>query len=587
MARSSPPASPESFSSLLRLRRATLMLLLTFVVIVVAAGWYHLDGQYNDAVDNAFRTARSTALTVESHASRTFGETFKVVAGIGDVYRTGVDLDVVDEDYLHKLMVEKLVGMPYVSNFLIVDPGGRAIASGHSYPVDTKINLFDMTPARPPADSGDTYVGSLYRGGEYGGGENWFLPVGMKVHGAKGNVIAIVVGIMRPAYFSAFYENLDVGPAGRVTMWTAEGYLVASMLNERSRVGDFDPEIKQYVSTMAERVKPGAPMVYAARMGGVREVNAHGRLDNLPLTVSVYLNGDDYLNTWRQTRDRIMAGILAIIFAMAVFAVIILKQLERTRENEEALRHAKAVAEDANEAKSRFLAHMSHEFRTPLNAIMGFSDIIKSKVMGDTIAPIYTSYADHIHRSGEHLLNIVNDILDMAKVESGAQQILAQAVDIGGVVTRAVSFVEQLAAQFDLNLTADVPPRLPQVLGDERFIRQVLINLLSNAIKFSATGSTVDIRAILSHRGSLDLTVTDRGPGIEPMILKRIGEPFLQGNPALSRVGQGTGLGLSICKHYMGLLGGELVIESAPGVGTTAIMRFPPALLIAETPAVA
>ncbi len=564
------------------------MLLLTFVVIVVAAGWYHLNGQYNDAVDNAFRTARSTALTVESHAARTFGETFKVIAGLGDVYRSSVDLDVVDEEYLHNLMVEKLSGMPYASNFLIVDPDGRPLASAQVYPVDKALNLFEKTPASPTAGSDDVYVGSLYRGeGEYGGNERWFLPVGMKVRGSKGDVIAIVIGIMKPSYFSAFYENLDVGPAGRVTMWTADGYLVASMLNERSRIGDFDPEIKQYVSTMSARVKPGAPMVYAARMGGVREVNAHGRLDNLPLTVSVYLNGDDYLNTWRQTRDRIMAGILAIIFAMAVFAVIILKQIERTRDNEEALRHAKALAEDANEAKSRFLAHMSHEFRTPLNAIMGFSDIIKGKVMGDTIAPVYVSYADHIHRSGEHLLNIVNDILDMAKVESGAQQIQAQAVDVGGVVTRAVSFVEQLAAQFDLHLATNIPPRLPQILGDERFIRQVLINLLSNAIKFSAPGATVQIRAILSQRGSLDMMVVDHGPGIEPMILKRIGEPFLQGNPALSRVGQGTGLGLSICKHYMGLLGGELVMESELGAGTTAIMRFPPALLIAATSAVA
>jgi signal transduction histidine kinase len=477
-------------------------------------------------------------------------------------------------------MTEKLSGMPYISTFLIAKVTGEPIASARAYPIDGAYNVFTRTPIAPPEGPNPIYVGDLYRGSSGGEPENWYLPVGMKMRDHDGHLMALVIAVIKPSYFGAFYETMDVGHAGRITMWTADGHLVASRLSERSRIGDFDPEIKQYVSTMNERLGADAPIVYAARLGAMREVNAHGRVDSLPLTVSVYLNGEDYLAAWRQTRDRIVAGILAIIFSMFVFAVIILKQLERTRANEEALRHAKALAEDANEAKSRFLAHMSHEFRTPLNAIMGFSDIIKGKVMGDVIAPVYTSYAEHIHRSGEHLLNIVNDILDMAKIESGAQSIQRQAVDIEAVVGRAVSFVEQLAAQFGLKMTRDVAAHLPPVSGDERFIQQVLINLLSNAIKFSTPGSEVVVRTGLTGRGNLDISVTDRGSGIEPMILKRIGEPFLQGNPALSRVGQGTGLGLSICKHYMELLGGELLIESAPGSGTTAIMRFPANLLL-------
>jgi signal transduction histidine kinase len=582
MAQTISSARPDSLTSLQRLRRATFLLLLTFIAIMVGAGIYHLSSQYNDAVETAFRTARSTTLTVESHAARTFGETYKVLSGIADVYRVANDLGGVDEEYLHGVMAEKLADMPYVSTFFIVHPDGRVVASGRQFPTDRTVDLFAMTPTRPPADDSLDYVGALYRGAANGGADTWFLPIGRKILDKDGRLAAAAVAIVRPAYFSNFYETLDVGPAGRVTMWTADGHLVASMLNERSRIGDHDPEIVQYVSAMRERAGNRAPLVYAARMGGVREVNAHGQVGDLPFIVSVYLNGDDYLVGWRQTRDRIMAGILAIIFAMGVFTVIILKQLDRAAENEEALRHAKAVAEDANDAKSRFLAHMSHEFRTPLNAIMGFSDIIKGKVMGDVIAPVYTSYAEHIHRSGEHLLNIVNDILDMAKIESGAQSVQHQAVDMAGVVDRAISFVEQLAAQSDLRIDAAVAPRLPRVTGDERFIRQVLINLLSNAIKFSPPAGRVLVRADITAYGDLDVSVTDQGSGIAPMILKRIGEPFLQGDPALSRAGQGTGLGLSICKHYMDLLGGELLLESSPGSGTTATMRFPPALLTNE-----
>jgi signal transduction histidine kinase len=120
------------------------------------------------------------------------------------------------------------------------------------------------------------------------------------------------------------------------------------------------------------------------------------------------------------------------------------------------------------------------------------------------------------------------------------------------------------------------------VLGDERFVRQVLINLVSNAIKFSPAGRAVLVRTAVTHDGALDLSVIDHGHGIEPMILKRIGEPFLQGNPSLSRAGQGTGLGLSICKHYMDLLGGELLIDSTLGVGTTVTMRFPRELRVTD-----
>ena len=139
---------------------------------------------------------------------------------------------------------------------------------------------------------------------------------------------------------------------------------------------------------------------------------------------------------------------------------------------------------------------MSHsEFRTPLNAIMGlFRTLSRASFMGEQVAPVYMGYADHIHRSGEHLLNIVNDILDMAKIESGAQPVLHDAMDISAVIVRSLSFVEQMAHQSKVALKSDIAQTLPRVSGDERFVRQVLINLLSNAIKFSAPGDMVRVQ---------------------------------------------------------------------------------------------
>jgi signal transduction histidine kinase len=287
------------------------------------------------------------------------------------------------------------------------------------------------------------------------------------------------------------------------------------------------------------------------------------------------------LSGWRQTRNQIGFAVATIILAMGSFTVIILRQLSQSQKNENALRQAKAAAEEANEAKSRFLAHMSHEFRTPLNAIMGFSEIIRNKVLGDGVSSAYTTYADHIHRSGEHLLNIVNDILDMAKIESGVQPLHQDTVDLRAVVSAAASFVQGLATQRGLQISVDTPSHLPSVSGDERFIRQVLINLLSNAIKFSPPEGEILVWTAYRAGHWLDISVKDSGPGIEPTLLRRLGEPFLQGNPAVSHLGKGTGLGLSICKRYMDLLGGELKIESIVGIGTTATIRFPNRLLVA------
>ncbi len=407
------------------------------------------------------------------------------------------------------------------------------------------------------------------------------LPVGVRVKDSAGKLRGYVFAILLTHFFTDYYTTLDVGPHGRIGMWTDDGRLVAGTPNENANPGEFrETEVKMSVGPE----DLAGNLVYTTGAGLVREVIARGNMGSLPLTVSVTLDSQDFLMSWRNARNAVALAVIGIILAMTVFAFIILRQLRRTEENERALRQAKAAAEEANDAKSRFLAHMSHEFRTPLNAIMGFSEIIKNKVLGDVIAPAYTSYADHIHRSGEHLLNIVNDILDMAKIESGVQPIHQEAIDIPSVVSAAVSFVEGLASQKKIKIRVAVPTSLPAVSGDQRFSRQVIINLLSNAIKFSPPNTDIVVSTQHVEGKYLDISVSDHGPGIEPALLRRLGEPFLQGNPSVSHSGQGTGLGLSICKRYMDLLGGELLMDSVVGNGTTAIIRFPHRLMIFTKP---
>jgi signal transduction histidine kinase len=584
-----PTPLKSNISSLRRLRLATILLVASFVVLVIGAGVYNLAQQYSVVVNTTTRSARNTVRAIESHATKTFGETFRIIEGIADIYRHELEhqragqIGVIDEIHLHNLIADKLKLAPAVMSFFIADEKFKGVAGSRTYPVDMSRVLSTGLSFDNLIDIGDDlFVGQLYKDvNPTAPPDIWMLPVGVRVRDAAGRTRGYVFAIMVTHFFTNYYSTLDVGAHGRIAMWTDDGRLVAGTPNEATSPGAFR-EMPVKVSSGPEDLTGN--VVYTTGATLVNEIVARGNMGNMPLNVSVVLDGQDFLMSWRNTRNAVTLAIISIILAMTVFAFIILRQLRRTEENERALRQAKAAAEEANDAKSRFLAHMSHEFRTPLNAIMGFSEIIKNKVLGDIIAPAYTSYADHIHRSGEHLLNIVNDILDMAKIESGVQPIHQEAIDIPGVITAAVSFVEGLASQKKIRIRVAVQTALPAVSGDQRFSRQVVINLLSNAIKFSPSNSEIIVATQYLEGKYLDVSVSDHGPGIEPALLRRLGEPFLQGNPSVSHSGQGTGLGLSICKRYMDLLGGELLIDSTVGSGTTAIIRFPNRLMIFAKP---
>ena len=545
-------------------------------VVMLAGAVFHLSLQYNAAVDATLRDARTKSKTIGSQAEQTFSETFRILEGIADVYVHDRQHGGEDQLRLHELMAGKLSRAPQVATFVIVDENDNGVAAARAYPLAPDFDRPERSLVRYESRHVDGfYIAEIYKNQrpELAVG-TWLLPVSMKVAGPDGSPLGRIVAVIDVQFFEKFYKMLDVGTHGRITLRSSNGVLIAT--NRAGTIGDHTPEAEEQARILSSRPDHTIEIVKPWTAG---EITIRYMLGNAPLFVSVTLDARDFLASWRVLLTAVVIAILSIIIVMLGFAYIIFLQLKRAEENEADLRQAKAVAEEANDAKSRFLAHMSHEFRTPLNAIMGFSEIIKNKVLGGDVAPSYVSYADHIHRSGEHLLHIVNDILDMAKVESGVQPLQQQAIDMGEAIASAVSFIEGVAGQKNVRMQVEPMENLPQVTGDERFVRQVLINLLSNAVKFSPAGGKIRITASYAPGKALDISVADNGPGIEPALLRRLGEPFLQGNPAISQSGQGTGLGLSICKRYMDLLGGELIIDSTVDRGTTATIRFPHSLL--------
>ncbi len=249
------------------------------------------------------------------------------------------------------------------------------------------------------------------------------------------------------------------------------------------------------------------------------------------------------------------------------------------RRIEHELREAKEQAEAANEAKSSFLANMSHELRTPLNAILGFAEVIRDRILGPDEGDRYSSYANHIHESGTHLLALINDILDMSKIDAGRLELADEELELSRLARDSIEMVRGTAQSSGLAISFDdaVPV---VVIADRRALKQVLLNLLSNSVKFTEAGGSVTVSSRMTAAGGVALAVADTGIGITSDALPRIFEPFHQGENTLSRRFGGTGLGLSISRRLMELHGGTLEITSSPGIGTLAVVALPAARLV-------
>jgi PAS domain S-box-containing protein len=244
------------------------------------------------------------------------------------------------------------------------------------------------------------------------------------------------------------------------------------------------------------------------------------------------------------------------------------------KENEIALRVAKEEAEAANRIKSEFLANMSHELRTPLNAIIGFSQIIRDAMMGP-ISERYQGYGHDIHSSGAHLLGLINDVLDLSKVEVGLLELQEEPVDLAKVLRSCNLLMRDRATTGGVKVAIDSPPGLPPVLGDEMRLKQIILNLLTNAVKFTPSGGKVTVSVEFREGEGVSITVKDTGIGMTDDELIVALEPFRQIDSALSRRYDGTGLGLPLTKRLVELHGGVLRIHSEPAVGTEVRVDFP------------
>lgn len=265
----------------------------------------------------------------------------------------------------------------------------------------------------------------------------------------------------------------------------------------------------------------------------------------------------------------------------AVFFVI-LRDVSERLQAERAVIAAKEHAELANRTKSQFLANMSHELRTPLNAIIGFAEVIQNQTFGPVGNPRYVEYVTDIRESGEHLLALINDILDLSKIEAGKDELHEENLDIAAIVRACMLVVRARAEAAGVSLRVDIADDLPYLFADERKLKQILINLLSNSVKFTEAGGEVSAAAWVADSGDFCLRVADSGIGMAAEDIPRALDSFQQIQSDLNRTYDGTGLGLPLTKSLIELHDGTMDLKSEVGVGTTAVAHFPAERVVAR-----
>ncbi len=338
------------------------------------------------------------------------------------------------------------------------------------------------------------------------------------------------------------------------------------------------------IQHLTSRFKTAAPVFDAGReqgaeaLYGMKERLGHLGEEINRLAGQILQRMQEYRETRRSDIIRstlfLIFSTLGLVLTGAMFAFLFWRGMARLQHQNSELAAMTEQLSNANQTKTEFLASVSHELRTPLNAIIGFSDIIKNQVFGAIGDRKYTEYAQDINLSGTHLLNLINDILDLSKIEAGEFKVSPRMIGLQSAIAEAVRIVDLSMDHMDSHVDVDIADGLNQIFVDPQSFRQVLINLLSNAYKYSPEGERITITAVPDGDG-VCVRVIDRGIGIPAQDLELVLEPFGQSRRDSAQTHEGTGLGLSLCKQLMDLNGGSLRLESELGAGTTVHLWFP------------
>ncbi|HEX2113063.1 MAG TPA: ATP-binding protein [Alphaproteobacteria bacterium] len=537
----------------------------------------HQRENYQTALARAERDTRNAAHLLAQNATRTFNAVCDTLLAVGrlrddvvrGIYRSRASI------YTHLNTLRG--GSPTLTEIGWFDESGEHIASSDR-PDPSRVNaaselFFNVLRSE---DSQDLYIGAPRQiAGE------WRIGVYLRLENLDGSFAGVANGAVDPDEFTRIYRSIDLGPGVSATLFRYDGTILAHAPDGARALSQSAASSEFFRTHLLHQ--EAATFHGVSEIDGTAVIASYATIEGAGegLVVKVNVSRSHVLaEFWAQLIGHAIeaALTLSILGAGTGLLVSSLRRHERLQaelaEAVSAARAACAQAEEANRAKSEFLANMSHELRTPLNAVIGFSALIDKQIKGPVGHEAYREYARDINRSGEHLLDIINDILDLSKVEAGKLELHEEQIAIASVFRSCVRIVEPRAKEAGLSLNVLAPLTIPPLWADEIRLKQILINLLSNAVKFTPKGGRVSLSAAFTG-DAIAIIVADTGIGMTPEQIPLALESFRQIESAQSRKYQGTGLGLPLAKKLAELHGGTLQIESAPGQGTTVTVRLP------------
>jgi signal transduction histidine kinase len=470
--------------------------------------------------------------------------------------------------------------LPQVDSAAVVDADGHLLATSRAIPVPAKVAV-------------EPYFFTLKQNPELGLvvsepvfatiPSKWMIYLARPLM-ADGKFIGAAVVGLPVEYFETYFSTIDIGPSQSISLSNKDNILFALWPRIADRIG------KPLYGASSDLSLPGSRLVTRTSSKGDDWIVARTSFmaQETPFWIGVAQPRDAILQPWRRSLIWIVFFALINLAILGLLAGLILRAvheeerwstaiLEReTRLSTQAVELALArdVAETANRVRGEFLANMSHELRTPLNAVLGFSELLEKELFGPLGDPRYNEFVRDIYSSGKHLLEIIGNILDLAKVDAGKLEIYEEEVDIEEVMRGCIRLMRDSANASGVTMELRLPLSPLQLRADPTRLRQILLNLLSNAVKFSAGGTRVLLTAE-EDEGGLVLKVIDHGIGMTAEEAVLAMEPFQQIDNSFSRRYQGTGLGLPLTKSLIDLHGGGMEIESAPGQGTTVTVILP------------
>jgi signal transduction histidine kinase len=480
----------------------------------------------------------------------------------------------------------------------LIDPNGRMI-SNTAKPGVTGMDLSDREHIRVHLTGHDPglFVSVPLIGRVTG---NLTIEVSKRVDDTAGHILGILVFSLAPDDLTALHRLVSLGPRGVIALVGADGRLRARF-GEAPEGGTPLVPGGQWPLMLGEGVDNG--VLRSDAIDGVSRIYSLRRLPTFPLIVAAGLSVDDELSEARSHSILVIVVGIAASVLLAGLNMLLVREIRRRSQREQelarehvALESARAEllieqgkladvnqelilssqrAEAASLAKSQFLAQMSHELRTPLHAVIGFSELISHHVAPIPSAGQIAGFAADIMKSGRHLLELINSILDLSKVESGTASLSEDIVPLGEVIQDSLTTIREQAIDAGVVTGSRLPAELPRVHGDTTKLRQIFINLLSNAVKFTPRGGSVNVSGRQESDGGFTVIVADTGIGMNEAEMAIAMEPFGQVENSLARSFEGTGLGLPLAQRLTELHGGRLVLRSVKGVGTTVEIVLP------------